>query len=70
MYGPQARAYRAAPLPMRALLALARLTISHVHGTTIYGTFLAEKEAAQARDITNLDRRHHAHVKPDVATAV
>jgi hypothetical protein len=55
---------------MRALLALARLTISHVHGTTIYGTFLAEKEAAQARDITNLDRRHHAHVKPDVATAV
>jgi hypothetical protein len=56
---------------MRALLALARLTISHVHGTTIYGrnlTFLAEKEAAQARDITDLDRRHHEHVKPHVAT--
>lgn len=52
-------------------LEKARLMISHVHGTAIYGrdlTLVAEEEAAQAEEITALDRLLPADVKSGVAT--
>jgi hypothetical protein len=50
---------------------MARLLISHVHGTAIYGhdpAAVAEEEAAQARDIGDLDQQVRVYVTHGVAT--